>query len=204
MSALLPPSAVGLDGTNAIFSEDGNHRLWLRRHSPDLYVDQAYGRILFFLCNPSKAGADENDQTVSKCVGFSKKYGATRTGLVNGFTRISTDPLGLAEVSELNAPEADDMIRLALDWLLVGDGSVARGRLVFAYGKLPFAGSLRRAFGERVRFVVEEAARRELQPFALGITPDLWPRHPSRFGYVTALDHMQPVPPDHLHALTGA
>ncbi len=193
---------------DAILSADSVHRYWLHRHRPDMFLDGVLGRALFVMLNPSTADAVADDMTVKKCLGFARGLGLDRIGIVNLFTVRATDPSALRLIAERNGDEADAYIRAALDWLREGG---KRGSLIFAYGSSPWAGTklndksmagaLIRAQAERIKFVRDEALRRELQPMALGLTADGWPRHPSRFGYGEANAHFQPVPDAHYRAL---
>ncbi len=193
--------------SDAILSPDAVHRYWLQRHKPAMFLDGVLGRALFVMLNPSTADAVEDDMTVKKCLGFARGLGLDRIGIVNLFTVRATDPSALRHIAERNGEEADGYIRAALDWLREGG---PLGRLIFAYGSAPWvgakddrtmAGALIRAQAERIGFVRDEALRRGLQPMALGVTADGWPRHPSRFGYGEANAHFQPVPAAHFAAL---
>lgn len=175
---------------DAVFSPDGRHRLWLHRDRSDMLTANIYGRTLFFMLNPSKAGATESDMTLSKCLGFSKALGSVRAGVVNAFTRVATDPNALLHESDLNAETANETLLMALAWLQDGPGPRG-GKLIFAYGKPAWyttattgpKATLSYLFRERVTFMRLAAAAHGLKPFALGLTVDGWPRHPSRFGY---------------------
>jgi hypothetical protein len=169
--------ARGVDG--AAFSKDRRYRyrLWRSLRFNDR-------RVLFCGLNPSKAGATQNDMTITKCVGFANR----------GFTCFR--PFGLVDVVNLNAiietdsevmramPALDamgprneeailDALRLAKD---------AHGSLVIAaWGSgvsptqvMEFQNLLRIACVERV--------------YCLGRTKDGSPRHPSRIAYTTPLE----------------
>lgn len=200
-------SPEDLDALPAIFSADETHRLWISRHRPDLFLDSGYGRALFVMLNPSKAGAVDSDVTWSKCQGFAKGLGATRVGAVNLFTSISTEPGGLLSRVHPNAPEADAMLDAAFAWLAHGPGGGAIRRLIFAYGAPPWghvqlgtrsvAGGMLRETAGRIRLARALAEKYGLTPMCFGTTDAHWPRHPSRLGYGKGAADFQAVP--HLH-----
>jgi hypothetical protein len=204
-------TAESLSDLPAVLSDDGDHRYWLHRHAPDRLLDQVYGRALFVMLNPSTADAAADDMTIRKCLGFSRALGATRAGVVNLFSRRSTDPTALRHVVERNGPEADEWVVAGLKWLRDGPGAKGNPSLIFAYGSPPWSGAgmsnptmasvLLQDQAGRIAFVAREAAALGLAPMALGITADGWPRHPSRYGYAEANSNMQPVPAAHFRAL---
>src|SRR3954467_11280363 len=149
----------GAEGNDAGFSQRGDHRFFLSRHVPDLILDRVYGRLLYVMLNPSKADAETNDMTISKCIGFAKGYGATRIGVVNLFSRISTDPGGLLGCADRNVELSDTAIRAALLWLKSSETARHVSRVVFAHGKpsWPKRSPIWRDFGERVLFARNEA-----------------------------------------------
>lgn len=171
----------------------GEHRYWLSRHVPDLWVDHAYGRTLFVMLNPSTADATTDDATVRKCLGFTKRFGATGHGIVNLFTRRATNPANLPGLVDLNGADADLTIRAAILWLSAKGWPNQTSRLIFAYGAPPWADAdlgrhtpgarMLRLQGERIAFVRQVAEAAGFKPWALGLTAKGWPRHPSRLPY---------------------
>lgn len=80
---LLETSKIG----SALFSEDKRYRYRLTR---DLASKGPV--VLFGLQNPSKATAFESDNTVTRCIGFSKLLGARRMVVVNMGAFMATYP----------------------------------------------------------------------------------------------------------------
>lgn len=76
----------------ASFSDCGRfrYRLW-REWGMNFFSDHS-GTLAFAGLNPSKAGADEDDPTVRKLVGFAKRLGCVRLEIVNPFARVETNP----------------------------------------------------------------------------------------------------------------
>jgi hypothetical protein len=224
MSGAVDILADAMDAQGAIFSADETlHRYWLQRHLPDRLLDSSYGRALFVMLNPSTADATTDDATIRKCLGFTKRLGSTNVGVVNLFTRRSTNPANLANVSEaaLNGADADLTVRAAMTWLLRKGHANQTSRLIFAYGAPPWVdadperntpfGRMIRRQGERITFVRAVAEEHGLRPFALGLTRKGWPRHPSRLPYGDGDNpsegfslNVEPVPSAHLERFAPA
>lgn len=66
--------------------------------------------MLFIMLNPSTADAVENDPTITRCMGFAKREGATHLTVVNLFALRSTDPNGLLRHDSPIGPENDKHI----------------------------------------------------------------------------------------------
>jgi hypothetical protein len=177
----------------ALFSLGRNHRYWLcRTRGPaDMFPTGPEGRVLFVMLNPSVAGESADDQTVRKLQGFARPLGGFRVGVVNLFSAISTEPLGLMRMAQANGTDADSALEAGMMWLRDGPGVKHATRLVFAYGKPPWADAkgpgLKRAMladtVARIRKVRGLALEYGHAPAALGFTAEGWPRHPSRLGY---------------------
>jgi len=54
----------------AIISEDGKHRFRLSRE-----WDESLAKVLFIMLNPSTADAENDDNTIKRCIGFAKDWG---------------------------------------------------------------------------------------------------------------------------------
>lgn len=200
--------ALAMEHQAAILN--GEHRYWLKRAEPSRLWDDAYGRTLFVMLNPSTADAERDDMTIKKCVGFTRRFGATECGVVNLFSYRSTNPENLRAAAEINGPLADIAIEAALIWLAAKGHPNLTSRMIFAYGAPPWANrntasrnGLFWRTGERILFVFELAALYGFKPWALGLTSGGWPRHPSRLPYGgpenqvdMALD-IHTVPPAH-------
>lgn len=72
---------------SALFSEDRRYRYLLTRK-----IGQDGPVVLFGLQNPSKATAFESDNTITRCIGFSKRLGAKEMVVVNMGAFMATYP----------------------------------------------------------------------------------------------------------------
>jgi hypothetical protein len=80
---------------SAVFSACGRYR-----HRLDRDV-QLFGVVAVLVgINPSTAGAQQNDNTIAKEIGFAKVHGWSRIIKVNVFDRIATDVRELAQVAQ--------------------------------------------------------------------------------------------------------
>lgn len=82
------------------------HRYWLRY---PLSTDRR--TLLFGMQNPSKAGADESDPTVTRCIGFARRLGFGTLMVVNMAAGIATDPADLLKMEDPVGPENVRIIR---------------------------------------------------------------------------------------------
>jgi hypothetical protein len=82
---------------SAIFSDCGMFRLRLDRE-----IDPLLGGIVAALCgvNPSIAGAEANDQTIRKDIGFGRIHGWRRIIKINKFSHVATDVTELRKVAD--------------------------------------------------------------------------------------------------------
>ncbi len=174
MSAVQTQLSALLD-EGAVFSVDRAYRYRLWRTWGD-----ATKRCVFIGLNPSKADEHDDDMTLTKCMGFARRWGFGGVDMMNLFALVSTDPMGLARVADpVGGPAASEHLREVLQ---------TATRIVFAWG------SVRRELRETV-----DARVLEVRPMAqiygrkaewccLGKTADGSPRHPSRIGYDTKLE----------------
>jgi hypothetical protein len=148
----------------AEFSPCGSYRfsLW-RAWNPELPALAACG------ANPSTAGADEDDQTVTKLQGFAERWGFGSFLLVNPYQWIDTHQARLFSVPDPEGPDSDERIADAVAGreVLVGWGDVLR--------------PLPRWTTRRVRLLDALASAQTL--WCLGLTQSGEPHHPSRVGY---------------------
>ena len=84
--ALFPGSPV----SSATFSDDMVYRYVLTRAWAG-----GNGNCTFICLNPSTADAFKNDPTVTRCIGYAKKWGYKSFTMLNAFAVRSTDPAGL-------------------------------------------------------------------------------------------------------------
>jgi hypothetical protein len=152
--------------STARFSPCGRYRYSLTR-----IWDRHRPIILFIGLNPSTADAIKNDPTVSRCIGFAKKWGYGGMFMANIFAYRSTDPDVLKRVADPVGPGNDAAIRRMCRQarhVVVAWG--ARGRL---HGR-----------GEQILTIVKE-------PHCLGTTQNGSPRHPLYAGGAARLRRYQ-------------
>lgn len=132
--------------------------------------DDSKGLVLYSGLNPSRAGADHDDMTVTKGMGFARAWGLGGTIHVNAFPFITPYPELLRACTTQELERNDQrLVELAATAKVV----------VLAWGAFP-------QFQARFR-----AVARLLQPFhpiCLGRTQDGYPKHISRIGYATVTE----------------
>lgn len=88
-----PRGRPGDLGDWAIFGRDGRHRFALGRR-------WGSGPTLgWVMLNPSVAGADSDDPTIRRVVGFSRSWGAGSAVVVNVFSQVATKPADLERIA---------------------------------------------------------------------------------------------------------
>ncbi len=82
--------------TGATISPCGKYRyrLW-RERPPDLFVAPSLDRLGWIMCNPSKADADTDDQTMCQVMTFSWCFGFAELEVVNCYAYRATKPKDL-------------------------------------------------------------------------------------------------------------
>lgn len=96
--------ATGIERT-AILSPCGLYRYTLRRTWGD------NNRVVnWIMLNPSKADADIDDPTITRCIGYSQAWGYDGLVVTNLFAYRSTDPTMLREAADPIGPENDEHI----------------------------------------------------------------------------------------------
>lgn len=155
---------------SAIFSDCGFYRYRLER---DLGHDGPVAAL--FGVNPSKAGAEANDQTIRKDIGFAHRHGWGRIIKANKFAWIDTNVKGLRAARDPVGPENDahlEQIMRDADVLVACWGPLA---------KLPSV--LRRRWYKVAR--IADAVGKPLM--CLGTANDGHPRHTLTLAYDTPL-----------------
>lgn len=153
------------------FNADRTHRIALPRRWAD---GGTY--VLWVLLNPSQAdrNRDENDMTVTKCEGFSKRWGYSALWVVNLFSFIATYP------SELEALTWTQTV-LPIAHARMCQLAVGAAEVVVGWGS-----SIPRTLEPRAEHVTRALREATDAPInCLGTTTDGHPRHPSRIGYDT-------------------
>lgn len=139
---------------DAEFSECGRYRYRLERS----WGSHAGPAVVFAMLNPSKAGAEVTDPTVTRCVGFTRRLGYDRLIVVNRAALVATDPDDLRKVavSEACGPLNAEAVARACSEAAV---------VIAAWGAHPFA--------KLAPPIVLPA-----NAMCLGLTRDGAPRHP--------------------------
>jgi hypothetical protein len=158
---------------SAVFAGPNNcFRLRLDRE-----VEPLLGGIVAALCgvNPSIAGAEKNDQTIRKDIGFGRIHGWGRIIKVNKFAHVATDVRELRDVADPVGPENDAYIEAA-----IREADV----FVPCWGPLP---KLPPRLRSRWREVVAIAERVGKPMLCFGTANDGQPRHTLMLAYSTPL-----------------
>ncbi len=162
MQAELLPSVE----KGATLSEDGVYRYRLTRT-----WDSFYPPITWVMLNPSKADANVDDLTITKCIGFARRWGWGGIVVVNLFALRSTDPKALVGHPDPKGNDNDAFVH---------DAIIDQPVTVAAWGANPLA------IHEGHRWA-QIVYRSGAQFSCLGVTASGAPRHPSRLGYDTPL-----------------
>lgn len=148
----------------AEFSPCRTWRYWLERPT-GVATPLFAGPAVFVMHNPSIADEFRADPTVSRCVGFARRWGHSRVIVVNRYALVSTDPAGLT-----GHPEPIGAFNLAAIGRAITAASFG-GIIVCAWGAL--ADPL--GMGQRV---VEMAATMGATLHHLGLSKHGHPKHP--------------------------
>jgi len=164
------PRRVGEMKGAAIFSKDRKRRYLLMR-----VWDEGLPVVAFGMLNPSDAGAEKNDMTVRKGIGFATRWGFGGIVAVNLIPVIATEPWDL--------PYWDGIYE-DNDVFLIHALNV--GPMVVAWGTVPAAVYRKTALSEHILRFRDLARRKEM--FCIGLTHTGAPRHPSRAAYTAAME----------------
>jgi hypothetical protein len=120
--------------------------------------------LTFAMLNPSTADAEQDDPTISRCVGFARREGYDGIRVVNLYAFRATKPADLWRAAEPTGGERnDDLLRE------IGRQAKGAWPLVAAWGAQP------RARGRIAQVLAMPGWDRVI---ALGVTKDGSPRHP--------------------------
>lgn len=167
----------------ASFSADGRYRFWLRRREAEAGPPWRYFCVMGL--NPSKAGAEHDDPTIRRDLGFAMANDCNVLLKANLFPMVSTDPKGLWAQGALPLGNGPDFgARVVMTALREHDGY-----LVCAWGTIPA--------GAPSHFVKLRAKRiksfdRLMMDYGhtshcLGVTKDGSPRHTLYLAKTTVL-----------------
>ena len=156
--------------SDALISECGQYRYWLRRQWTDITKPKT---VVFIGVNPSTADATEDDPTIRRCIKFSQRWGGDALLMLNLFAFRATDPNDMkAQGPAAVGPENN---RFLTEFTGTSFLTVA------AWG-------VNGEFRQRDQRVVQMLDDGNL--FCLGFTKDGHPRHPL---YVRADTLLQPL-----------
>lgn len=159
---------------SAIISNCGQYRYELGRVIGGLF--DSPGVVVWVLCNPSTADATEDDPTIRKCIGFTKRWGYDKLLVVNAYALRSTNPKALLVHQNPMGDNVEHVARAFRDHK--GD------MLVFGWGD-----ALPRKLREPTRLWLGSLARNEgVEPMCFGRTKNGQPRHPLMLAYETKLE----------------
>ena len=154
----------------AIFSPCGTRRMRLDRD-----LGREGPRVVMIGVNPSVAGAEVNDQTITKDIGFGARLGWGWLTKVNKFDAISTDIKGLRLIERPNGPENDAYIEQAMR-----EADIVVG----CWGPLS---KLPKHLRKRWRTIAAMAEHFGVPIMCFGTAKDGQPLHTSRLAYDTPL-----------------
>jgi hypothetical protein len=157
---------LALDDRWATISTDGRYRYELGRR---------WGSgptALWVMLNPSTADAVDDDNTIRRCIGFSKREGCGGLVVVNLFAYRATDPDALLTVADPIGPDNASTIKSRL-------ADPLTAIVVAAWGAWHNTQAARRTGPGTARLNVEQFARDAGHDMVcLGLTKAGAPRHP--------------------------
>lgn len=158
------------DASTAELSPCGVYRYTLTREWEDGQC------VVWLMFNPSTANATEDDPTIRKCVGFSKRWGYGRMVVVNLFAVRSTDPKAVARMSMADAEGPMNGY-----WIIE---AAKEGReVICAWGCAQHLPRIAERIGNVVALIRKHAPDTPLT--CLGRRQDQHPRHPLMLAYAT-------------------
>lgn len=136
----------------------------------------------FCMLNPSSADADDDDPTVTRCVGFATLWGCSSVLVINPSALISTSPLGLLESSDPIGPVNQDV----LDSAMVNSSGLDEPFVVgWGTHRSP---KLRRYIADRGEAIRDGARTLGVTLQCLGKNQDGSPKHPLYLATTTQLE----------------
>jgi len=119
---------IGDDDSGAVFSEDRIYRytLWRRWEKPDMFNKSICSDMLCVIgLNPSTADETKNDPTITRCIGFAKRWGYNGLIMLNAFAFRSTCPIAMRNHPHPIGPDNDRAIQFVVS---------RAGRTIIAWG----------------------------------------------------------------------
>lgn len=156
MADLFPTGGADIDPTEVY-----RYRLWRE-------LGGLGPTAVFTMLNPSTAGADSNDPSIRRCIGFADRLRCCRLMVVNMYAYRATDPRELRYAHlrgvDIIGPDNDAFLKAEL--------AAAGAIVIAAWGALPVW------MQPRARCVERYAEELGVQLHALATTKDGHPRHP--------------------------
>lgn len=149
----------------ATLSSDGLYRYHLWRK---------WGRgetMVWIMLNPSTADGDVDDQTVTKCMGFARRWGYVGIEVLNLYSLRTPDPMVLRDVEDPEGP------------LNAGTWSYVLKAYRSSLKVAAWGGSFPRALPASLALAGVDTRHWR----CLGHTTEGHPRHPARIAYATTL-----------------
>lgn len=127
--------------------------------------------VMFVMVNPSTADAQDDDQTISKCIGFSTRLGASRLLVGNKFAFRATDIREVRGARDPIGPDNDKHL-----WVMMSEADM----VIAAWGAL---NKLPEALRARWKDIVRMADDLGRPLCCIGTNADKHPKHPQMTGY---------------------
>jgi hypothetical protein len=153
---------------SAVFSDCGTWRYTLERQF--LFDGPT---IAFMLHNPSTAGADNEDPTSRRGIGYWRSWSAGKGVFVNPWAGVATKPADLWKMPDPIGPMNDFHIAKVAREVAETDGF-----FVLAWGAVSPPRHLKYAVTARLKAVEQLIRDHGCRVCALGVTKDGAPRHP--------------------------
>jgi hypothetical protein len=140
-------------------------------------------RAAWLMLNPSTADGESDDQTILRCIHFSRKLGAGSLVVVNVLPWRATDPADLH--AALKQGKISDAM-LAANLMHIGQASLQSQIHIAAFGHP------HRDFGWHRSRALERFANHADQLLCLGVTSNGWPLHPVARGKFAIRNDAEP------------
>ena len=154
-------------GGTAVISSCGQYRYLLTRH-PGLQPRIA----TFIMLNPSTADAEKDDQTIRKCIGFTRLLGCGTLQVVNLFAYRARYPRDMKKAIDPVGPDNAEHVRRAVQ--------EAVGPVICAWGA-------QGGYRDQDRTMMRWLAEAGVVPFAYALTKEGHPQHPLLIPYKAEL-----------------
>ena len=141
---------------------EGDHRYHLWRRWED-----GTSSVCWVMLNPSTADATNPDPTVTKCIGYARRWGYGAIDVINLYTLRTKSPQILKEAGYPNGERAD--------WMITHVLSRAIGRVILGWGT-----KAERSRPLEVLRMIRDAGH---TPMALRVTNGGHPQHPLYLPY---------------------